>query len=152
MGDGRTGEDADQQRGNGDAELGAGQVERQVGQEIPRHPGASTTLIGCSINPAAVDSDESELSRNKKRTGEDQEGNSQKTESSRDGSFLASRNGDSGTLPEDVTILSVDDRLARLGPDVGIPLAPRPPAPVAMFESEFKAEACGQPRRRQCLR
>lgn len=123
-----------------------------MSQEIPRHPGSSTTLIGRPIDPTPVHRDKSELGRNKKRTGDNQESNSQKAQNSRDGSFLASRNGDSGRLPEDIEILPVNDRLVRLGPVAGIPLAPRPPASVAMFKTELESEACRQPGSRQRLR
>ena len=76
----RLGQDADEQRGDGDAELGARQVERQVPQQPSRHAGPAAALLGGVVDLGAVDGHQRELGRDEEPIDQDEQDDGEQSE------------------------------------------------------------------------
>jgi hypothetical protein len=64
------GEHADHQRGDGDAQLGPGQLERQPSHRLQRALGAPLARLGGPLQVTALDGGQGELGRHEQRAGE----------------------------------------------------------------------------------
>ena len=73
MPDGRPGEQAHDQGRDRDAELRAGELERESPQKRADELGPTTTGLGVVVDPAAVDRDQAELRRDEHTIGDDQQ-------------------------------------------------------------------------------
>ncbi len=88
LGDGRLGDEAEHQRGDGDAQLAAREVERQPleGGEGARRPAVPGP--GQGLHAIAVDGHQGELGHHEESIGQDQQGDGQKADGSIDGCHL----------------------------------------------------------------
>ena len=73
LGERRFGEHADDERGDGDAELGAGELEGQLLERVDDRTGPSVALGGGLLGVGALDRDEAELGRHEEAVGENQQ-------------------------------------------------------------------------------
>ena len=84
-GDRRLGDEADHEGRDGDAELGAREVERQPPQGGPRRPGALRPRPRVDLDTIAIDGDQRELDRDEEPGGQDEQEYGQEAEGGLDG-------------------------------------------------------------------
>ncbi len=84
-GDRRSGHETQDQRGQGDPQLGAREVERELLEQRADHPGRTVPVPGPLLDPTPVDGDERELAGDEERVQPDEQENGQEAEGSTDG-------------------------------------------------------------------
>jgi hypothetical protein len=72
-GQGRLGQVAGEQRGDGDAELRTGELEGQLVQRVPDGPGAAVTGVGAGVDLHPVHGDQTELGDHEERVARRQQ-------------------------------------------------------------------------------
>jgi hypothetical protein len=104
-GERRFGEHADDERGDGDAELGAGELEGQLLERVDDRTGSSVALGGGLLGVGALHRDEAELGRHEEAVGENQQ-ERRPEEQQGDGHAAASicREGAAQVLQDDPSI------------------------------------------------
>ncbi len=113
LGEGRFGEHAHHQGGEGDAELGAGELEGEFAQGVDDGAGPSVALGGGALRVGPVHGDEPELGRHEESVGEDEEEGRREEQQGGGHEAAASGEGAAQVLPDDPSIAGRSHSLGR---------------------------------------
>lgn len=113
LGEGRFGEHAHHQGGDGDAELGAGELEGEFAQGFDDGTGPSVALGGGALGVGLLHGDEPEFGRHEESVGEDEEKGRSEEQQGGGHEAAASGEGAAQVLPDDPSIAGGSHSLGR---------------------------------------